>query len=439
MRIPYFSKPLVFSVDGLLLEYDYKYDHPKKHYRLDPKLWRVFKEISMGYEFSDTGYSLEGIPFEALEYINLPLPDRADRMIVDGSIGGPSYWGRDCHWLFHEHGFGSIFISFSFKQVIIGSKTFDLPECLSKYSYSQIFRSIVKNVVPDNLLVVGREVASKLCDIKGTRVLVETGFGESDLLHFEQNMPEINDELVKRALTETLFRNHTYPWDSLSHLICASEAVKGSKINVIWSEFAAERAKKAFKSSTIIAQLPSFHLPSIVASSSGLRILASTGSHIIGDQTIRFLSIDVLCQLVKSLKNLQLVLISRFPERLEHFKCENISVEKIGDRQDSIQRYRQCDIFFRVQNDSSLPMSCLEAMALEKVVIINEAAGIVSKQLRHQENVLFTRYGDISSLSANLRFIVQRRPQLRKIGKSARQLAQAHCNIENNLRALSLI
>ena len=383
----------------------------------------------------------KNIAFEALKFLDLPIPKYAERLVVDGSIGGPSYWGRDCHWVFQKHGLSSVFISFFFKEILIGSQSFKLPESITKYSYNQIIRCIIKNVNPKKIIVVSRELGSKLCDLSYERILVETGFGEEDLLEFEKTNGKNSKEIIERALLEVLFRNNTYPWDSLAHLICASEAVKCSNTNVLWSEEAANRAKRVFKSSQIISQLPSFHIPVIIPAKAkeNLKIIATTGSHIISNKTIHFLSIDILCKLLPSFPSLRLVLISRYPDRLEQFASKNITIERLRDKHSSIERYRHCDVFFRVQNDSSLPMSCLEAMALEKVVIMNKAVKNASSQLKHEDNVLLTPFMNSLALQNVLEYLVKNRTRLSEIGKSARRFALNNCDIEKNLRNLNLL
>jgi hypothetical protein len=442
MIIPYFSRPLTFTSTGLLLEYDYDYNHPKRHYRLDPKLSEFFQEILHGFEYDKKKKIPENIDFEAFQCLDLPLNGYVDRMVIDSSIGGPSYWARDCHGVFQTHGLNSVFISFFFKKIIISDRPFELPGSLSKYSYNQIVRSILKNIKPDKILVIGREIGSKLCDFKSKRVLVETGFGEEDILQYEEANQLVSKGVVNRALSEILFRNDTYPWDSLAHLICASEAIKGSEINVLWSEHAVDCYKKIFKSCEFISQLPSFHMAKLVPDNSPrgqIMIIASTGSHIIGERTIKFLSIDLLCELVPLFPELELLLISRYPEKLTQFVGSNIRVEMIGDKESSIDIYRKCDVFFRVQNDSSLPMSCLEAMALGKVVIMNKEVRFVSKALKHKKNVLFSEHSNRSELRSVLDFLVKDQSRLHNIRESARVLATLHCDIEKNLTALSLL
>ena len=151
MRIYFPLVPISFY-EALTLVYDYNYTNPIKHFHFDSQLTHIIKNIIKGIcpeiplTLGTRIQSLDFIGFMDIELPNLSL----DYFIIDGSIGGPSVWGRQLHNFLEKSQKLSAFLSYSRMELDIQGKKISIAHIPhKKIIYTTIARYLVLNLLPD--------------------------------------------------------------------------------------------------------------------------------------------------------------------------------------------------------------------------------------------------------------------------------------------------
>jgi len=438
------TKPVAVS-GGLLVVYESADTPPVAHYRLSSSGQRLVQRLARGYRLSpsDAG-ELVGLDLPFVSRLQLPPSFPATdswSMLVDSSIGGPSVWAKMLAAREQKRGLSCLMMSLHSRCVTADGIPLEVDPPRSRLAFVRLVRALTCALRPDRLLVVGREVAAKMHDLlpQQRSWVLETGFAESDIID-----EDVQRGILSRALDETLFRECTFPWDSLAHALGAAQAIRAAGLNIIWSQTTARDLSERFPEAAIVWSPPntdlSLYEPAQPRARQTHRILASMGSHPPGPRSTRFLSIDALVAVVQARETWSLTLLTANPSELRRqLRIPDSSRIKFIRRtsfEEMPSLYREHDVFYRVQNDSSVPLSCIEAMACGLAVILSESTLSTLPLLDSMVNAIAVPHGDAEALDVVLSRLETRPGGATSIGLAAAELAKRHFDMTSELNRI---
>lgn len=441
-QIVYLSAPLARH-DSLVMEYDFSYHQPRRQYRVAGLARELLSDALTGrYE------RLSRLPAESVDRLPglsvWPLPQvlreaRLEAAIIDGSIGGPSMWGEHVASQLAEQRRRCIFVSHHRRRAVFEGELIEIPDLGNKFLFTHWVRSVLQALRPQRLLIVGREVAAKLFDLFAAMpaTVVESGFAEGSLLE-----GRVTERILQRALQEVLFRADTYPWDSVAHALTAAESIRCAALNVVWSEQVYDEINRLFPEASLRFVPPSVVTTRFVKEPSRkgrrLRILLGAGAHSLGDGGRDFLAVEPLLMAVKQLEDCHVTILTADTERLSTALGHHHSVS-VAPRlpwEEMPRAFAQHDVYYRVQNDASLPTSCLEAMSSGLAVIVNERATAAFRDLVPGEHLLTVPFGDVQSLADSLKRLQQDANFRASLGEAGAAFVRDRCDFLRHLEAI---
>ncbi len=142
-----------------------------------------------------------------------------------------------------------------------------------------------------------------------------------------------------------------------------------------------------------------------------------------------------VAKLARELPELQFVLAGRGPLKAaveEYIGTHGLlNCRVIGEVDDPLEYYQQVDVHLITSTIEGLPLTLLEAMALERVVIATPV-GHIPSVLRHGENGFIHPCGDLAALVKVVKSICDMpESRRREIGVSARETVVAHHSLES--------
>ena len=174
-----------------------------------------------------------------------------------------------------------------------------------------------------------------------------------------------------------------------------------------------------------------------------LTILAGLGHHQGGVNSVNFLNIDPLLRCAGRMRNeVRVLLLAREPEELRRQLPDvgpAIEIIPFVPQEEFFTLLSRIDIYFRVQNDASIPISVIEAMSLGCAPIVNERCLRTWAMPEDGRNLVAVKFGDPEDLERRLRGLVADPGMILSIGRSAARLAAAECDFEKNLKSAGLI
>lgn len=422
--------------------YDFNYSKPIKHFRFSVEITSALKFIALGQSVKispTTKIKIEQLYFIKKIFIPIKILN-VNTLIIDFSIGGPSLWGKNLMENLTKRDQKVIFCSFSRKEVIIDSKIIDVSKVLNtKLSFIVVVRFLYQSLKIGNCIVIGRDCAARMLDIlkRKTTIIIETGYAERSLW----NIKEYSNYEEKLIIKELVFRENAYPWDSFSSAYANSQSILRFK-NIIWSEEVFKELYKKFPNADLYFYPPSIKIVpySIKGKNSNEThsILVGLGNHQVGPNSFTFLNLAPLQNLYEINKDLlNITVVTKSPnELIKYFYSTRINVVEFTTQKDFFRLLKNHDIYYRVQNDSSIPISVIEAMARGCVCIVNERCKGTWEKLVDLENIIFVRYGDSESLNSKVKIIIDNRTILNQLSKNASRLIRNHCDIEKSIGSL---
>lgn len=455
--------------EQLTLIYDFSYAKPVHHYKYPPSLTQALIKIVRGRIPVLSSEELQLI--ESLGFIgSLEIDTHAiplEYLIMDASIGGPSLWARTLHKYLIERGRQAVFISFSRREFFFGKERVDISKIPHrKISYTSICRSLLQELNPTNCIIIGRDLAARMFDLLPSQktAIIETGYGEESLHSFCSFNKDIEHELIE----ELTFREQGYPWDSFAHRYAASKSVM-SCINIIWSEPLAGKLQKKFPNAKVLFTPPCIRKDEVHRSGiefprnrvlkicrrkhrkhsndSGrncpLTILAGLGHHQSGVNSIDFLNIYPLLFCAQRMEHkVRVIFLTKEPEELQRQLLDEyhaIEIIPFVPQEEFFGLLSKIDVYYRVQNDASIPISVIESMNRGCVPIINKRCLETWSMMKEGRNVVTVKFGDSMELEQKLRRLVDKPSRIVSIGRHAEELTSMECNFEENLKYTGLI
>jgi len=435
--IPYLSKPVLIRGETALI-YDLSITHPIKHFKLGADARKILSLIKLGRVTSPDRNLFNTLEkTQAIKILSLPKPkSRIDSAVIESSLGGPTIWAN----LIDDKIKPDMVASYQNRLVKINGDEIKLKDLEQRFIFAQIVRVLLWLLKPRKTMIIGREIAAKLVDFlpKTNSTILETGFAE-------QYLPtdQFSSRILENALDEILFRNYTYPWDNLSHSILAAHCIRIANLNLFWSKELSNLVSDKYPDANIRFYPPTIDINMFSQvrhkkNTFPIKILASMGKHTTGKHGVRFLSIRTLLAALRKNNNFKLSILSENPTRLQQELDYPNDItflpRKPHDRMPDV--FANHDVYYRVQNDASLPISCLEAMASGMVAIASDQVKKAYPFLHHRENIILTPYDDQYALESELSFLSQSPTVVSEIGKQAHQLTSTHCDVEEFLRSI---
>ena len=443
MKIYYPIYPITFY-DKLTLVYDYTYTKPIKHFKFDFEFTTILRNIIKGQPISIIEeYSKKISSLDFIKSIVLPISNKhVDTLIIDFSIGGPSLWGKNLQKHLILNNKKVVFYSLSRRELFINSKEIDLENIPNKkIVFTTIARYLCQYFIYKKCIIIGREIGTRMFDIldnKKTKI-IETGFGEESIGPLMQG----NKIFDEKIINELLFRENTYPWDSVANTYGSSICIEKFK-NIIWSESIVNNLKQKFLNADIQFQPPSISLDSNKYERSQtketLSILVGLGNHQSGESSFKFLNLEPLLEILSIYKiKIKITILAKQIEKLKKIiSIPEINFIEFSTQQNFFNLLCQHDIYYRVQNDQSIPISVIEAMSKGCVCIINKKCINTWSKLVDSKNIVLVNHGDVKELELQLKNIIGNKPFINKISNKAIQLVNEYCDLENNLIYLGI-
>lgn len=360
--------------------------------------------------------------------------------VVDGSLGGPSLWAEMVFKRTQQAGRSCLLASYHRRRLLLDRQALAEPEPWNKFTFIHVVRALVRSIHPARLLVVGREVGAKMFDLleQVPGVVVETGFAERDIT--DAPVPE---PVLARALDELLFRTDVFPWDSLAHALGSAQCLRSASRNIVWSATTHAELSRRFPEARITFLPPSINLAQFprqpVTMGSTLRILLGAGAHTSGPHAASFLSIRTLLEAARRTGRCRVKILTTDPGTLAKTldgDTESVELTSRVEHEQMPTLLARHDVYYRVQNDASLPLSCVEAMASGSVVVLNEAVMATYPALVPFENFVPVPFRSVDVLADVLRRL-RDEPDLRaRIGEAASHLAHRYCGLDSFLEEI---
>lgn len=438
-----FLKAPVALHERLALQYDFTYHQPVRQYAVEGRALEFVADAVAGrYErlsrlSSEEIARLPGMARAPLPaaFTNVPI----DVAIIDGSLGGPSLWAGHVADYLMARGKRCLRASFHRAEFCIDDARIQGPQPWNKFTFTHWVRAMIQILKPRRLLVVGREIGAKLFDLfSATRATVlETGFAESSVI-----AEPVTPELLRRALSEVLFRADTYPWDSLAHAITAGACIRAAERNVLWSEAVFDTVRERFPDAPLTFLPPAVDTARFRGGGAryggALRILLGAGAHSLGPSGRSFLAVEPLISAAARVPDCLVTILTSDTARLREAVGSQRHVRILPrvpwEQMPAV--FGRHNLYYRVQNDSSLPTSCLEAMALGLPAIVNERATSAFRALNPGVNVLTVPFGDSAVLEELLGRLHEDSELRRRVGEAGSRLVQERCDLVANLRAI---
>ena len=443
IRVPYISIPAALAGE-LLVTYATNRATPARHFRCKPQTLPIVTDLLVDrhpLDLSDDHplWRIPGVAIYELPKMRIPAVDVA---IIDLSIGGPSLWASDVADTLIEAGRSVIFISQFCKVAAINGEALPPFPWASRTAFSHLTRCMVRLAHARQLLLIGREMGARMLDLmdRTPTTILETGFAESCLPG-----PEVPKEILELALKEVLLREDSFPWDNVSHAILASEAIRRARCNVTWSHVVAGLIQEKYPLSRVVCQSPSIRSERFpyteITTSDPLRVAFGGGAHTLGPRGREFLAADDVVKAVSMCKGAELTLLTSDPHRLRsHFSgISRVTIRPRLERQEMPAFMRGHQVYFRLQNDHSLPLSCVEAMSMGRVVILNERARDACDWLRHMDNCILVPFGNAEFLVSVFGILRSDKDLVRRIGSHARSAIEKHCSLSSAIEELGLL
>ena len=437
LALPYATAPVRLCADQAVV-YGEDYTHPLRHFRLSAGGLDLLRRVLRGRPVAPDGEGpafLRRLPFVAIYEATLP---RVESVVVDGQLGGPSEWAGVVHSSECARGVSSLLVSFRQRRIACGGVELPLPAPWNRRTCLAVARALVQALSPERVMVVGHEPGARLFDLLSPERawLVETGFAESEVV------PARAEALFDRVLDEVLFREHAFPWDNLAQSLGTAEAIRRSR-GWVWSAPLAARLAARFPEASVGFVPPSVDLCRFAErSASGttgrLRILAGTGAHTLGAHGVDFLALRALVAAVRAVEEATLTVVTGDPERLLSLVDADhprVAVRARASPAEMTALYAGHDVYYRVQADASLPLSCVEALASGLAVLMSDLAAETFPALRHGENALFVQHGSSAELERAFRLLAGDGVAAR-IGQAAAATARRACGLSDCLRAI---
>ncbi|MFL6245532.1 MAG: glycosyltransferase family 4 protein [Thermoanaerobaculia bacterium] len=437
MRIPYFAAPVVLGRDEVLL-YDDSYRQPVRHFRMSADAKQLLTRVQRGQPIAidDAVQSfLAGLPFVSFYEASIDTPDS---IIVDCDLGSPAVWANLVYDLECARGGRPLLLSLRQERVAFAGNELPRFEPWDRRTFIVVARALMQRLRTSRMLVCGHEAGAKLFDLLSAddTWMIETGFAEWAAI------PDAPPALRTRVLDEVLFREHAFPWDNVAEAIAMGEAIAHSR-NFVWSETLAATLARQFPSAMTRFVAPSIDVAlfSVAHRERGgpLRILAGTGAHTAGPNGIGFLALHPLVEAVAAIDDCTLTIITGDEPRLRSLlplDHPRIVVAGRTRRGDLPAIYAAHDVYYRLQDDGSIPLSCIEAMAAGMAVVLNEKTAPTFCELRGGTNVVHLPHGDTAALTEALRRLAADREAVARIGDAAVQTARSHCDVARALRQM---
>jgi hypothetical protein len=428
-HMPLIAAPTIIG-DGYAYVYEQTDSCPRRHLKLSKDGEEVLRRVQRGWAGPlDDGTRQFLQRTGVVDFVALPEPgSTGGQAVVDASLGGPSVWAREAC----KRVPAVVMASFAANTVCVDGARVPLSAPLTRFRFTHLVRLLIAQRAPSRILIVGREIAAKLFDfLPGTdSVVVETGFAEDYVM-----ADPVSATVQDRALEELLFRDYSYPWDCLAHSLAAAQSIRSARLNAIWNAQIADKLAQRFPASSVRFFPPntSLHLFPFVRRQrvEGLRVLAGMGAHTAGPRGREFLSLDALLDVCGQLGDIYLTCLSSDPERLARQvgPRPNLRIVPYIPREELPTLFEQHDVYYRVQQDPSIPLGCLEAMASGLLVVMADHTARAFPQLRDAENAMLVPPGDIEALAERLKTARDSEETFSRITRSGAALVREHCTM----------